>query len=494
MPAFLKQLWKRKVIQFGAYYLAAAWLLFQVAIAVESTLDLPDWLDQAALVLLLIGFPLVLILAWAQESSSKTEKEPASGDSKPSASMAQNTPKEKLSIAVLPFVNMSEERDHEFFADGMTEDLLTALSVNQHMSVAARTSSFQYKGKSDDIRAIGQELGVDYVVEGSVRPMGDRIRITCQLIQAETGAHIWAEKYDRALDSLFEIQDEVLGSIAQALNVNLALGEGARLTAAKPQSLTNWQKVQQLAARIYTGAIKEHREAVPLLETIVEEEPDYAYATSMLAFAYLLRTVNGTSRDPRADFKRALPLIEKGLALAPGDPQNLYFCACAAGYSGQYQRAIDLAETGLSINPNLIELYAPIAQASTNLGDYAKADAALDKGDSISLDLWKKGSMWYRAILRSVELRYEEALPLLKKTIDSFPEYMLPRLYLAIALDALGDDNGAKEAIHAAHGITPSLDFRSLKATFRAYTYPEDGEAERRIALLEQLWPSGQAT
>lgn len=504
MPDFIVKLWRRKLFQFGGLYLGAAWIILQLSVIIEQTLELPKWIDQVTLTFLVLGFPLVLIFAWAQESNiaradepatepaTEPVTEPASGEVKVPTPVVEEASTEKLSIAVLPFANMSEDREHEFFADGMTEDLLTALSVNQHMSVAARTSSFKFKGKSDDVRAIGRELGVDYVVEGSVRAMGQRLRITAQLIQTKTGEHIWAEKYDRALTDLFDIQDEVLSNIAASLNTNLAFGEVGGQTSDKPRSLKNWQRVQQLAAMIYTGSLTEHSEAVPQLEKVVEEEPGYAYAASMLAFAHLNRFVNGTTTTLKADFERAVSLIEKGLKLAPSDPMNLYFCASAAGYSGQYQRAIDLAEKGLAVNPNLIELYAPIAQAYTNMGEYAKADEALDKGDAIKHSMWADGTIWYRAILRSTELRYEEAVPLLKKTVDSFPDYVLPRLYLANALDALGDRDGAVETINAAYELAPQLNLNGIKVSLRSYKYPNEGEAERRIALLQELWPAGQ--
>jgi len=126
----------------------------------------------------------------------------------------------------------------------------------------------------------------------------------------------------------------VLQAIVDALNVNLTWGEGARLAAAKPASLTNWQHVQLCAARTISGAMEDHHESVTALEKVVKEEPDYAYATSLLAFLYMQRSVNGNSENPEADYMKAVPLIDKGLALAPSDPQNLFFCASAAGYTG----------------------------------------------------------------------------------------------------------------------------------------------------------------
>lgn len=490
MSGFIKRLWKRRVFQFGALYLGAAWLLLQVAVVIEQTLELPNWIDQVVLALLIIGFPLALILAWAQDSQETINK---SDDNPVKPTKPKSQSSEKLSIAVLPFLNLSEERDHEFFADGMTEDLLTALSVNQHMSVASRTSSFQYKGKSEDVRDIGQALNVDHVVEGSVRPMGDRVRITAQLIETRSGNHLWAEKYDRPLADLFDVQDDVVRSIASALNVSLSLGMGLRLVAAKPESLTSWQRVQEVSVRMHTGSFQEHQVAIDALEKVVSQEPGYAYATSLLAFAYLQRLINGNSVHPRKDFERALPLIEKGLTLAPSDPLNLYYCASAAGYSGQFERAIELAKRGLDINPNLMELYAPIAQASTQIGLFEQAQYALDRIKFIGQSFWKDGVIWYEAILRVAELHYEEALPLLTKSVQAMPEYAYARILLAIAQEGVGDDNAAAKTIEQVHELSPDLNMRGIKATLRSYKYPVEGEADRRIALLEGLWEQAKA-
>lgn len=488
MPKLIEQLWNRKVIQFGVLYLGVAWLLLQLAVVLEQTLELPNWVDQAALAFLVLGFPLALILAWAQESQASSTVSEAASPKTTTTTTAQRQPGEKLSIAVLPFLNLSENREHEFFADGMTEDMLTALSLNQHMSVASRTSSFKYKGTSDDVRAIGQALDVDYIVEGSIRPMGDRARITAQLVETNTGSHLWAEKYDRPLVDLFDIQDDVLQAIVDALNVSLTYGEGMRLVAAKPTSLTNWQRVQQSSARTISGAMEDHHESVVALEKVVEEEPDYAYATSLLAFLYTQRAVNGSSEDTKADFEKALPLIDRGLALAPSDPQNLNYCASAAGYAGQNERAIELAERALGINPNLVEIYAPIVQASTNLGLFDKAEEALNRVQSIKQHHWQTGVVWYRAILRCAELRYKEAVPLLKQTLQAMPRYAYPHFLMAIAQHTLGDREAALQTIKQARTIAPNLDMRSMHATLRAYNYPEEGEAERRVSLIKKLW------
>ncbi|MEM7728298.1 MAG: tetratricopeptide repeat protein [Pseudomonadota bacterium] len=491
MANFIQRLWRRRVFQIGALYLGAAWIILQVAVVVEQTLELPDWIDQLVLVLLGLAFPLALLLAWAQ-AIKETPDRPGVTDAKHESDVVAQPvikkPDDKLSIAVLPFANLSEDKANEYFADGMTEDLLTALSLNRHMSVASRTSSFQFKGKSGDMRQIGQSLGVDYVVEGSVRPMGERVRITAQLIEAETGAHLWAEKYDQPLDALFDVQDDVLRSIIGSLNVHLSVGIAQDHVLNRPSSPTHWQKVQEAMVRLFTGSPENHDMAIQILEGVLEVEPDYAYANSVLAFAYLNRMVNGNSKTPFADYKSALPLIEKGLSLSPNDPTNLFYVASAAGYSGQFERAIELARHGLDINPNMIDFYASIAQACTNLGRYEEAERALDHLVVIRSPLYKAGAIWYRSILRSTELRYAEALPLIRKTIEAFPKYATPRLHMAIAQASLGNREQALETVAKVRKMTPDFNVKAFERSLKSYVYPIEGEADRRIALLQDLW------
>ncbi len=373
LPDFFKELWKRKVVQFGAIYVGAAWLVLQAAIAIENTAKLPDWLDQTVLVFLVLGFPLVVLLAWAQDTTiSNANSSPASPTDKG----------KKPGIAVLPFVNMSDDQENEYFADGMTEDIITGLSFSQHLSVKSRTSTFSYKGTSPDIREVGKTLGVAYVAEGSVRPMGDRIRITVQLIEAASGNHIWAEKYDRPTDALFDVQDEVIDAITSALGAGLTKAEANLARKLKPGSLSAWQVVQK--ALLLEFGYQEGKYGSYLDDTIkavreaAHKEPDYAYAHSLLAWLLNMKVTNGVSNNRRADLEEAKNHLRYGLSLAPEDPFNINLCAAALGYVGKNERAEKLCLKALHINPNFPDVYFTLAQVYAYVGRFEEAEEALD--------------------------------------------------------------------------------------------------------------------
>ena len=226
--SFWEEIKRRKVGRVAVAYAVVAWLLVEVVVTVEAPLNLPGWMDTFVIVLVLVGFPLALVLSWAYdltptgiertkdlESSDETSRE-----STAAASLEQESPLNVLpnSLAVLPFENMSDDAEQEYFSDGLTEDIITDLSLIPGLFVIARNSTFTYKGKSVDVRRLGDELGVRYVLEGSVRKSGNEVRVTAQLIEAASGHHLWAKKYDRGLEDVFVVQDELTREIVTAVD------------------------------------------------------------------------------------------------------------------------------------------------------------------------------------------------------------------------------------------------------------------------------------
>ncbi|PHR54240.1 MAG: hypothetical protein COA47_15745 [Robiginitomaculum sp.] len=483
LPDFFKELWKRKVVQFGAIYVGASWLLLQAAIAIETTAKLPDWLDQVVLVFLVLGFPLTLLLAWAQDTTvSKTSTSPippTNQDTKPG-------------IAVLPFVNMSDDKENEYFADGMTEDIITGLSFSQHLSVKSRTSTFSYKGTSPDIREVGKTLGVEYVAEGSVRPMGKRIRITVQLIEAASGNHIWAEKYDRPTDALFDVQDEVIDAITSALGANLTKAEANRARKLKPSSLSAWQVVQKALLlgfghkdASYSNLLGDNINAV---RKTAQNEPDYAYAHSLLAWLLNMKVTNGVSDNWRVDLEEAKEHMQHGLSLAPNDPFNLNLCAAALGYVGKNDRAEELCLKALQINPNFPDVYFTLSQVHAYEGRFEKAEEALDTLEAMAPNgIASVFAPWYRAISKSMQGDHKQAEKLLRHVYEIAPNYHLPYIFMAISLDALGRRDEAKEAIVKMLELQPKITVKRISSNIGAHPDPEEGK--RRIQVLGELWP-----
>jgi adenylate cyclase len=326
---------------------------------------------------------------------------------------ARLTLPEKPSIAVLPFQNMSGDSEQEYFADGTVEDIITGLSRIKWLFVIARNSSFVYKGKAVDIRQVGQELGVRYVLEGGVRKGGNRLRITAQLIEAETGAHLWAERYDRPLDDIFALQDEITLSVVGAIEPSLRSAEIDRVKRKRPDNLDAYDLVLRALPHAYAAMPEEAAKALPLLDRALVLEPDYAGAHGFLAWCHEALFMRGgfsnenrdaAIRHARAaiangrddatalalgafvismvehDRVAALQAFDRALAISPSSSFTLFFGAVAAAWAGAAERAIDWAERALRVSPfdRLCYLaHGAIAIGQFQFGGYEKAaDAA----------------------------------------------------------------------------------------------------------------------
>ncbi|MFT4564541.1 MAG: adenylate cyclase [Gammaproteobacteria bacterium] len=246
-------------------------------------------------------------------------------------------------IAVLPFTTMSGDTEHEWLSDGMTEDIITLLARSPAMQVIARNSTFQYKGQSVDIRQVGEELGAHFVVEGSVRPVGDRIRVTVQLIDAESGSHVWADKYDRPTADIFTLQDEVTTKIASSLGDELFKVESIRASQARPENLDAWGKTWRADAN---WSVEDAREAVSLDES-------YARAHAVLG-RNLSMSLLKSSRDPVA-FKEAIREARLGAELAPDDVIVLTHLGVTLLWSGDPKQALVILQRVPSMSPSYAE-------------------------------------------------------------------------------------------------------------------------------------------
>ena len=326
MSAFLTELRRRNVIKVGIAYAIVAWILIQIVVSVKEPLKLPDWSDTLIIVILAVGFPVALILAWAFERTPDgVRRTPAAEPAVPSASAAPDN--DTPSIAVLPFADMSADKDQEYFADGITEELLNSLARIKGLRVSGRTSSFYFKGKNEDLRTIGDKLGVRHILEGSIRKSGDRVRITAQLIDARSDRHLWSETYDRTLDDLFVIQEQIAKSVADALEITLGVGELGSL----PGMTRNAAAYEEyLLAGIANGVdvilpttIEDLRTGIQHLERAVTLDPDFGLAWADIN--YLYRTsVNLASGGLPNHQEKAAHALEQAIRASPGSPFVLY--------------------------------------------------------------------------------------------------------------------------------------------------------------------------
>jgi TolB-like protein/class 3 adenylate cyclase len=260
---------------------------------------------------------------------------------------------DKPSIAVLAFQNMSGDPEQEYFADGMVEEITTALSRIRWLFVSARNSSFTYKGQAVDVKQVGRELGVRYVLEGSVRKAAGRVRITAQLIEAETDAHLWADRFDGSLEDVFELQDRVAISVAGVIEPTLQAAEIRRSAERPTDDLTAYDLYLRALALSFTWQRDAITRSLDLLEQAIERDPHYGSALVDAAFRHFEMHVNGWSETPEASRRKGIELARRALQVAGDDPNVLCKAAYVLGYFGEeIDTAIALLDRGLVLNPS----------------------------------------------------------------------------------------------------------------------------------------------
>jgi len=260
---------------------------------------------------------------------------------------------DKPSIAVLPFTNLSGDPEQEYFADGVVEEIITALSRFRWLFVIARNSSLAYKGKPTDVKQVGRELGVRYVLEGTFRKAAGRVRITGQLIEASTGHHVWGDRFDGRLEDLFALQDEVTSSVVGALAPRLQEAEIERVQRKPTESLDAYENYLRGLAGINRGTEAGLVEALPLLYRAIELDPQFASAYGVLAETYTARLANGWTLDAERELPEALRLARKGIELDRNDPVALAYGRLVLYYiAHEFENGVAFIRQALELNPN----------------------------------------------------------------------------------------------------------------------------------------------
>jgi TolB-like protein len=288
---------------------------------------------------------------------------------------------DKPSLAVLPFHNLSGDPEQEYFADGMVEEIITALSRIRWLFVTARNSTFAYKGQSVDVKRVGRELGVRYVLEGSVRKSGNRVRITAQLIEAVTGSHLWADHFDGPLEDVFDLQDKVASSVAGIIEPALQAAETAHSTGRPTNDLTAYDLYLRAQAMVWSSA-RQIPEALDLLEQAIARDPHYGPALAWAAFCCYRLLLDGRSDAPAIDRLKGVDFARRALEVAGDDPGPLVNAAQALAYFGEDIGAmIALVDRALALNPNFARGWHSSAALRLNAGEpdtaIAHVEAAL---------------------------------------------------------------------------------------------------------------------
>ena len=291
----------------------------------------------------------------------------------------------KPSIAVLPFQNMSGDREQDYFADGMVEDIITALSRFRSLFVIARNSSFAYKDKAVDIRQVGRELGVRYVLEGSVRKAGSHVRISGQLIEAATGAHLWADKFDGTLEHVFELQDTVAAGVVSQIVPQLMLADADQLTRKSSDSWDSYDHYLRGLALVHRRSIETNKQAQAEFEAAIRLDPSFALPYVQAAFCVHNRYWNYLQRYSEDERTEAIRLTTHALELAPNDDTVLGLAAYIIGnMNDEVERGVALADRSLHLNPNLLQAWAIKGYLSVLVGDLVNAREALDQAIRLS--------------------------------------------------------------------------------------------------------------
>ncbi|MFO1161823.1 MAG: adenylate/guanylate cyclase domain-containing protein [Reyranellaceae bacterium] len=368
---------------------------------------------------------------------------------------------DKPSIAVLPFQNMSGDPEQEFFGDGIAEDIITALSRLRDFFVIARNSSFTYKGMSPDIRQVGRDLGVRYVLEGSVRKAGSRLRITAQLIEAATGNHLWAERYDRAAIDIFDVQDEITESVVASLEPQLLLAEGTRSKRRTATDLDSWSLVARAFSHKVLFSDMEARRALVLLERAVEIDPGYARALAELAQVRALIAYNYRTAERAPAMALALETARKAVSLDPDDPGAHFALGIASILSRHLDEAIVSLSRAVELNPNHAFALARLGSALAYAGQPEEGLRYTLRALRMSpRDPQRHFFFQFHALVLFVAGRYREAAEWSQNALQERPEFP-GAMRTRIASYALAGDLGRaqlarRDLEHAQPGLTLS--------------------------------------
>jgi TolB-like protein len=388
---------------------------------------------------------------------------------------------DKPSIAVLPFANMSDDPGQEYFSDGISEDLITDLSRISGLFVISRNSSFVYKGRPVSVQQVGRDLGVRYVLEGSVRKANDRVRITAQLVDATTGGHVWADRYDRKLEDIFALQDEVTGKIVDALEVSLTESERAGIERIPTENLEAYDYFQRGVRFIFRFTPESMRQGRAMLETAIELDSEFAGAHAALAMTYFNEWW-AQWRPGSQPMDRAVELAKRALALDDSLPLPHEVLAFDHVRNGRHEKAVAEAETAVALGPSVGEPYAMLAEVLNLAG---RPEEAIPNAKQ-AIRLNPRASFAYRPILaeslRQIG-RHDEAVSELQRSLDDNPFFLLANVVLAHVLVELGMEDAAKRAAAQVVTISPGY---SLKAVREMVPYKDPAQTDSLIANLRK--------
>jgi len=520
-PDFFSELKRRNVYKVAVAYAIVGWLLVQVATQVFPFLEIPNWVVRLVIALVVIGFPIALVIAWAFEATPEGIKRTEVADAMPVSAATRrkkhawiyvvviaaaisvalfflgrytagnksvaSVPNElpAKSIAVLPFDNLSRDPDNAYFAEGVQEEILTRLAKVADLKVISRTSTQRFKSAPSDLREIAKQLGVMNIVEGSVQKANDQVRVNVQLINAMTDAHLWADTYDRKLIDIFSVESEIAKTIADTLQVKLTGSEKQMMTA-QPTTDTAAYELYHKGRSLWEKRTGDNiPKAIAFFQQAIERDPNYALAYAGLASAYILSPFY-TGADRREAGSKAKEAALKALRLDPNLAEAhaalgkvLFFSEIdLAGATREYKRAIEL-------KPNDADAHHWFSNDS--LAALGQFDEAIAEGKrSVELDPL---SIVINADLGETFFyarRFDESVAQLRKTLEIDPTSFYAHDNLGIALQANGDLSGAIAEYEKAKQLSDNPAVATFWAQAKAHTGDKDA-ARRMLSELDQI-------
>jgi adenylate cyclase len=523
--SWFAELRRRKVIRVAVAYLLVAWVLIQIAETTFEPLGLPEWTIKLVIVLAIMGFPLACSLAWAFDvtpegiertpSVGKTGTNPATlraqkgsrlSDTPAQPSAVASAPEAGVlsessvndgvpaqSVAILPFADMSAERDQEYFCDGIAEEIINALSCVRGLHIASRTSSFQFKGQSSDVREIGKALGVGSVLEGSVRKAGERVRIAAQLINAGDGYHLFSKTFDRKLEDVFAIQTEIAQELVRALQISLSSGEAELLERGGTRNAEAYDLYLRGQALLRDGTDSTLVQASQKFRAAIDRDPMFAQAHAGLANALAIRGLWQLDITPE-EYQQAYAASERALELEPRMPEAILARACLLSVQQRNDEASESFEQALRLNP------------TAYFANYMFARHLFSVGET------ERSLGYYQTAIRLAPEEYQPKT-LYAGALEKLGREEAAREAGRVALEAIqlhlqtnADDGRALQlgAVHAARQGLPELAKQLAERAIRARSdefatlynlacaFSVMGDTEKALDLLEQATRHGR--